>query len=142
MLIMLVLDVVLHAAIVVAIASSAFVVFVMPHSNAAGAQRVIGGHVVAVIVAAAIFGLEQLIPPLGEVAAGSHFAGDAIAVVSVGLSIFIMVLTNTEHPPAAGTVFGLVVGGWAPSAVVFVLLGAVMLSVVHFLLRPRMTNLL
>ena len=53
-----------------------------------------------------------------------------------------MVLTNTEHPPAAGTALGLDVEGWTPSAVLFVLLGVVMLSVVHMLLRLRLTNLL
>ena len=52
-----------------------------------------------------------------------------------------MVLTDTEHPPAAGTALGLVVGGWSPSSVMFVLLGAVLLSVVHMLLRSRLTNL-
>jgi CBS-domain-containing membrane protein len=67
---------------------------------------------------------------------------DVIAVLSVGLSILLMVLTNTEHAPAAGTALGLVVGGWAPSAILFVLLGAVILSAVHMLLRPHLTNLL
>ena len=71
----------------------------------------------------------------------SHVAGDLLAVLSVGLSIFLMVLTRTEHPPAAGTALGLVVGGWALSAVLFVLLGAVILSIVHMFTRRRLTNL-
>ena len=78
---------------------------------------------------------------LGELVHGSHLAGDLIAVASVGLSILFMVLTRTEHAPAAGTALGLVVGGWAPSAVLFVLLGAVMLSTAHTLLRSRLVNL-
>ena len=53
-----------------------------------------------------------------------------------------MVLTKTEHAPAAGTALGLIVGGWAPSAVFFVLLGAFMLSAANLLLRPRLVNLL
>ena len=64
-----------------------------------------------------------------------------MAAAAVGLSILIMVSINTEHPPAAGTVLGLVVEGWTLSAVFFVLLGAVMLSVVHGFLRPRLVNL-
>ena len=60
---------------------------------------------------------------------------------AVGLSILIMVSINTEHQPAAGTVLGLAVEGWAPSTVIFVLLGAVMLSVVHAFLRRRLINL-
>ena len=49
LLVLLVMDVVLQAAIVVAIASSAFIVFIMPHSKASRPLRVIGGHVVATL---------------------------------------------------------------------------------------------
>ena len=140
LLILLVVDVVLRAAIVVAIASSAFIVFVRPHGEASAPQRVVGGHVVAVIVGAAFSAL-YLIPGFGELAEGSHLARDLMAVLSVGLSTLIMVLTNTEHAPAAGTALGLVVGGWEPSAALFVLIGAVILAVTHTLLSPRLTNL-
>ena len=136
---MLVMDVVVRAAIVVAIASSVFIVFVMPHSRASIPRRVIGGHVVAVIVASG-FALFHL-TPVGGFAAESHLASDLMAAATVGLTILIMVSTNTEHPPAAGTVLGLAIEGWALSAVFFVLLGAVMLSVVHAFLRPRLINL-
>ena len=115
--------------------------FVAPHSQAASPRRVIGGHVVAAIVGAAL-SLLYFMPVFGEMALRSHLAIDVIAVLSVGLSILLMVLTNTEHAPAAGTALGLVVGGWAPSAILFVLLGAVILSAVHMLLRPHLTNLL
>ena len=141
LIVLLVVDVVLQAAIVVAIAATAFIVFVAPHSMASTPRRVIGGHVVALIVGTA-FSLLYLMPGFGEHIVGSHFAADVIAVFSVGLSILLMVLTNTEHPPAAGTALGLVIGGWAPSAVLFVLLGALILSAVHRLLRPHLTNLL
>ena len=86
--------------------------------------------------------LLYLTPVVGDWVSGDHFAGDLMAVVSVGVSIFVMVVMDTEHPPAAGTALGLVVGGWALSAVLFVLIGEVMLSVAHMVLRPRLTNLL
>ena len=138
---LLVMDVVLQSAIVVAIASTAFIIFVVPHGRVSGPRRVIGGHLVAVAVGTAVWGL-NLTPELGQLAVGDHMAQDLIAVASVGLSILIMVLTNTEHPPAAGTVLGLVVEGWTPSAVLVVLLAAVLLSAVHMLLRPRLVNLI
>ena len=143
LLVLLVMDVVLQAAIVVAIAASAFIVFIMPHSKASRPRRVIGGHVVAIIVATALDTV-YLAPVLGELAHGSHLAGDVLAVASVGLSILLMVLTRTEHPPAAGTALGLIVEGvegWDPTAALFVLLGAVMLSAAHFFLRSRLVNL-
>ena len=136
---MLVMDVVVRAAIVVAIASSVFIVFVMPHSRASIPRRVIGGHVVAVIVASGFVLLH--LTPVGGFAAESHLASDLMAAAAVGLTILIMVSTNTEHPPAAGTVLVLAVEGWALSTVFIVLLGAVILSVVHAFLLPRLINL-
>jgi hypothetical protein len=53
-----------------------------------------------------------------------------------------MVVTNTEHPPAAGTALGLVVHGWSGSAVAFTMVSAVALTLVRLALRPRLINLL
>ena len=83
-----------------------------------------------------------LIPQFGQLADDSRLVFDGIAAVSVGISIFFMVLTNTEHPPAAGTILGLVVGGWTLPAVIFILTGVAILSIVHVLLKPRLVNLL
>ena len=139
--ILLVVDVVLRAAIVVAIASTAFIIFVAPHSQASSPRRVIGGHVVAVLVGAVV-SLLYLVPGWGEMAMTSNLGRDLVAVVAVGFSILLMVLTNTEHPPAAGTALGLGVAGWDPSAILFVLLAAIALSITHRLLRSRLQNLL
>ena len=84
--------------------------------------------------------LLYLTPVGGFAGESAHLTSDLMAA-AVGLSILIMVVFNTEHPPAAGTVLGLAVEGWTLSAVFFVLLGAVMLSVVHGVLRPRLVNL-
>lgn len=48
--ILLVEDAVFRAAIVVAIASTGFIVFVVPDSVASTPRKVIGGHLVAVVV--------------------------------------------------------------------------------------------
>ena len=139
--ILLVVDVVLRAAIVVAIASTAFIVFVLPHSQAASPRRIVGGHSVAVLVGSA-FSLLYLLPGWGDAETASRVVRDFIAVITVGISILIMVLTDTEHPPAAGTALGLVIVDWAPSAVVFVMAGTITLSAMHWWLRPHLKNLL
>ena len=53
-----------------------------------------------------------------------------------------MAVTNTEHPPAAGTALGLVIVGWSWSAVLFIMSSAVILSLIRLILRPRLINLL
>jgi CBS-domain-containing membrane protein len=62
--------------------------------------------------------------------------------VSVGLAIFVMVLTNTEHPPAAGVALGLVLGECSILTVTVVLVGIVLLSLIKRVLRPVLKNLL
>ena len=139
--IILVVDVVLRAAIVVGVASSAFIVFMLPHSRASSPRRVIGGHAVAVAVGTAL-SLMYLVPGWGDLAAMSPAFQNLMAVLAVGLGFLVMILTNTEHPPAAGTALGLVVADWTFSAALFVLMGMLMLSSIHMLLRPWLKNLL
>ena len=128
-------DAVLRAAIIVAVASSAFIIFVVPDSVAATPRRVIGGHVVAIIIGtifAAIAGPHE----------DSSYFVDIMAALSVGLSILVMVSTNTEHPPAAGTALGLVIHGWSVPVVIFVLVSVLVLSIIRIVLRHKMVNLL
>ena len=56
-LILLLEDAVIRAAIVAAIASTAFIIFVIPHSEAASPRKVVGGHLTAVIVGSVISGI-------------------------------------------------------------------------------------
>ncbi len=139
--IILVVDVVLQAAIVVGVASSAFIVFMLPHSRASSPRRVVGGHTVAVAVGTAL-SLAYLVPGWGDLAALSPAFQNLIAVLAVGLGFLIMILTNTEHPPAAGTALGLVVADWTFSAALFVLVAVLMLSSIHVGLRPWLRNLI
>jgi CBS-domain-containing membrane protein len=139
--ILLLEDVVLRAAIVVAMASTVFTIFVVPDSVAATPRKVIGGHVVGVVagsLTAAVIGL----PAVAPIVEDSRLLFDSLAALTVGLSIAVMVATNAEHPPAAGAALGLVVHGWALSSVGVILIGAVSLSIVRMILRPRLVNLL
>lgn len=141
MAILLLEDVVLRAAIVVAMASTVFTIFVVPNSVAATPRKVIGGHVMGVVagsLVAAIIGLPSIAPIVED----SRLLFDSLAALTVGLSIALMVVMDTEHPPAAGAALGLVVHGWALSSVGVILIGAVALSIVRLVLRPKLVNLL
>ena len=141
MIILLVEDVLLRAAIVVAVASTAFTVFVVPHSVAASTWKVVGGHVAGVLAGTVCSAL-LMIPAIGVAVDESRVLFDLVAAFSVGLGTFLMVATNTEHPPAAGTALGLVIHGWTWSAVMFILTGALLLSLVRVALRSKLENLL
>jgi CBS-domain-containing membrane protein len=62
--------------------------------------------------------------------------------MSVGLAIFVMVITDTEHPPAAGLALGLIVNEWSILTIAVVLVGIISLSVIKFILKPVLKNLL
>ena len=125
----------------VGVASSAFTIFVIPESVAATPRKVIGGHLVAGLIGAGVSYILQ-IPGLEIYASETRYIVDIAAALSVGIGIFFMVVTNTEHPPAAGTSLGLVIYGFDWTSVVFIISSAVLLSLVRIVLRPRMINLL
>ncbi len=133
--VLLVRDVVAQAAIVVAVASSAFIVFAVPNSIAATPRRVIGGHAVAVVVGGVFSAI------LGTIEESNHVS-NVMAALAVGLSILIMVSTDTEHPPAAGTALGLMIHGWSGSSVIFILSSVLILSITRVVLRRRLIDLL
>ncbi len=139
--IILLIDVIYRPVVVVAIASTAFIVFVVPHSVAATPRKVIGGHVMAVLVGSAFAGALRLFG-IDETLAGERVVLEVAAAFSVGIGIFVMVLTNTEHPPAAATALGLVFHEWSVSSIVIVISAAVVMSAVRIALRPKLVNLL
>ena len=141
MAILLLVDVVLRAAIVVAMASTVFTIFVVPNSVAATPRKVIGGHIVGV-AAGSLIAVVMALPALSPALEDSRLLFDSLAALTVGLSIAVMVVTDAEHPPAAGAALGLVVQGWTLSSVGVILIGAVTLSLIRVALRPRLVNLL
>ena len=126
--------------IVVTIASSTATVFVVPHSIASSPKRVIGGHVVSVMAALFLWMILHLLT--GDAHTASNLQIDIFGAAAVGLSVLVMATTNTEHPPAAGTAFGIIVGGFSFTFIAFILSAAVILSVVRAILRDRLQNLL
>ncbi len=61
--------------------------------------------------------------------------------ISVGLAIFIMTITDTEHPPAAGLALAFVLNGWNLLTVEVVFAGVVMISVIKLMLKRILINL-
>ncbi|MFC1870209.1 HPP family protein [Chloroflexota bacterium] len=129
-----------HEAIVAALGSSAFVVFAMPNATTAQPRRLVGGHVVGLLSGSLCY-YAFLTGPLGELIAVWEFTNLFVYALTVGISIFLMAVTNTEHPPASGTALGIVAHTWSYQIVSFVLLSAICLAVVRRLLRSHLRNL-
>lgn len=124
-----------NAATVTAIASSAFIVFMAPHSKLAGPRRVLGGHSVGIVIGLVAFVLAT------EVLGGAVLARDLTAAGAVGISMLVMASTDTEHPPAAGTVLGLVLAGDPFRPAIMIVVAALAISAARKFFRPWMIDL-
>ena len=129
-----------HAAIVAALGASTFIVFAIPRSRTAEARRLVGGHAVGVAVGALCYFL-LLNGVLREQALEWEYVSWLVGALAVGLSIFVMTVTNTEHPPAAATALGIIAHGWTNRTVIFILVFVLCLAIVRRLLGHHLVDL-
>ncbi len=131
-----------HTTLIASLGASAFIVFTMPTKNVSKPRYIIGGYIVG-IVAGVVFAL--LLARFPSFAAGSVCeAGEIVFGGSaVGVAIFLMVILDVEHPPAAGIALALVVNRAWTVKTLMVILGAVLcLCILKRLLRPLLRDLL
>ena len=127
-------------AIVASIGASSFIIFAMPKTARAQPRRVIGGHAVGLLSGGACH-LPYLWLSFPVDSLGAELLYVFTGAIAVGMSIFLMCITDTEHAPAAGTALGIVIHGFTWQAVVFVLSCAIALSLARWLLRAKLINL-
>ena len=125
--------------IVAALGASTFIVFAMPRSATAGPRRLIGGHVVGLTSGSLCHFL--FVDQLSVVFDDPTMLTPFTFAVAIALAMFLMAATNTEHPPAAATSIGLLTAGWSWAIILFVLLFAGLLAVIHHVLRRWLVDL-
>ena len=120
-----------QAVIIASIGASAFIVFAMPKNVTAKPRNVIGGHIVGLLSGS----LCTLLPQPSFLYSISAYS------LAVGISIFIMVVIDTEHPPAAGTALGVAMKGFSLHVAIAVITSAVILSSIHYILKSSLKDL-
>ena len=93
-------------AVVASLGATTFIIFAMPNYTTAQPRKVMGGHIIGIIVGVFCFYIASFAQNSENFFLAQNVIKILIPSLSVGLSIFIMVITNTEHPPAAGTALG------------------------------------
>lgn len=121
--------------IIASIGASTFIVFAMPGYITAQPRRLVGGHIVGTVSGflVSIIPLPLFLP--------HNICLSVSYALAVGLSIFIMVVTDTEHPPAAGTALGVAIAGFSVKIVLTVLVSITILSLAHHFFRHRLRDL-
>mgnify|MGYP006297301761 CR=1 FL=1 len=115
--------------LIAAIGSTTFIVFAMPSSKTSRPRNVLGGHLICGLIGFALTVLYPVYLPLRVVIS-----------LGVGLAVFAMVVLDVEHPPAGGTVIFLIINPIEQSFVALLLLASI-LSLISYLLRPYMKDL-
>lgn len=135
------LDVVTDAVIIAALGSSTFIVFTMPDAQVSKPRIMIGGYIVG-LVAGSICHYLSLCSFMEWISFLDESPRVVFGAMSVGLAIYVMVITGTAHPPAAGLALGLILNEWSYITTVVVFVGIISLSAIKFILKPVLKNLL
>lgn len=138
--VLLVLDYTDQTAIIASIGASAFIVFTSPGSQPAAYRSLLGGYSVGVVSGVACTILGRAISPLSSIC----WAGTPVVMggVAVGLSTFLMVLTDTEHPPAAGIALALVLNRWNAVSLLVIGVAIGMLVLVRYTFKSHLRDLI
>lgn len=117
--------------IIASLGATTFIIFAMPTDITAKGSHVIGGHLVGILTGLACSLLPDATITLSIVS----------LALAVGISLFIMVVIDTEHPPACGTALGIAHAGFDYITVASIIAAAVILSLIRILLKDRLKDL-
>ena len=138
--VLLALDAFTQTVLIASLGASAFIAFAVPLSLHSSPRHLIGGYVMG-IIAGCTMSLASQVPVLS-----SDLLGSATLVVfgalATATAMFLMVLTKTEHPPAAALALGLVLNEWNGMTILFILGGVIGLSLLKRLILPILMDLL
>ena len=110
-----------------AIGATTFIVFAMPKTDSAKAKNVIGSHLVGV-ASGTIFYFVSL----------PYFVEWPLAV---GITIFLMVVLDVVHPPAAGTALAVAINEMPFDAFITIMVSTLVLSQCRYHLRHYLKDL-
>ena len=120
--------------------ASVAIVFIHSASPASRYRSLIGGHTLGLVLGttSSLFLFDS---PLSSYLGGTVWLFDVVLALSVGLMVLLMAVTNTEHPPAVGTLLGVAIQPWRWETA-GVLIGAVLLlSAIRFVFQPHFRDL-
>lgn len=135
------LDAVRQTVLVAALGASSFIVFTMPRRERARPRYLIGGYAVAIVVGTCFSFLNTASTDLSPALFGVD-QSIAFAAIATGIAMFVMVVTDTEHPPAAGLALGFVLNEWDLVTIGVVVLGIGAICAIKELCKPQLMDLI
>lgn len=136
---LLVLDAVTQTVLIAALGASAFIAFAVPRSLHSSPRHLVGGYVVGILTGSLMNWLNTLIALSGP---AEHAVMVIFGALAISAAMLVMVITRTEHPPAAALALGIVLNEWNLLTLGVVLTGIVVLSIVKRLVLPLLLDLI
>jgi len=140
LIILLVLDTFTQTVLIAALGASTFIAFALPRSVHSDPRHMIGGYLIGIVSGGLLGRLEQALH--FHTVAATHQEMVVFGAVATGVAMFLMVITKTEHPPAAALALGLVLNTWDWPTLVFVMCGITFLSIIKQIVMPLLMDLL
>jgi len=139
--VMIFLNVVVHSVVVASIGASAFIVFTMPHKRGSRVKYVLGGYLIGIIIGTFCFLMTEL-SWLRYLPLIDAHREEIFGAIAVGLTMFAMIMSNMEHPPAASLALGLVLDGSSTKIVTVALAAILITCIARAILKRWLINLL
>ncbi len=140
LILLMVLDAVTQTVLIAALGASVFIAFAVPRSLHSSPRCLIGGYLAGILAGSAMATLNIALEFSDVVTA--HASMVVFGALATGLAMFLMVVTKTEHPPAAALALGLVLNEWTLLTLVVVIVGVIALSICKQLVLPILMDLL
>ncbi len=113
--------------IISSLAATAFICFIIPKTHSAQSRCVIGSYIVA-LICGAVFRMIALPPSIGYPAV-------------VGIVMFLMVILDFGHPPAAGVAIAVTINEINIVAVAAIMLSVIVITQLRYYLRHWLKDL-
>jgi len=136
---LLLFDVVNQPMIIASFGASAFIVFTRPQSYTADARHVIGAYIIGILVGCTFHWVTFVSLDNYTTLQIIHVVAAAFAV---GLSMFLMAITNTEHAPGTSIALAFAINDWTLKTIVLVMIGIIFISIIHKATKRWMVDVL
>lgn len=135
---LLLFDIVNNPVVIASFGASAFIAFTAPHYRMASPRHMVGAYMIGVLVGGVLHYVTFL--PI------DHYLTLRVLYtltggLAVGLTMFLMVITNTEHAPATSIALGLVINDWKWYTIVLILTGITLIAFIQRRLKNWMIDL-
>lgn len=138
--VLMLLDSVYQTVLIAALGASSVLAFSAPSMRASRPRCMVGGYVVGIVVGCGF----SLLVHSADMALflDENATRILLGALAVGLTMFVMVTTDTEHPPGAALALGFVLNEWDFMTIAVVFTGIMAISAVKEVARSKLIDLL